>query len=63
DALMPWLNIIDNACLGLDIKHNKTPDNIVYVEKLLSKFGLSSFLKAYPNNLSGGMRQRVVCIQ
>ncbi|MDD2239004.1 MAG: ATP-binding cassette domain-containing protein, partial [Bacilli bacterium] len=59
DTLMPWLNIIDNACLGLDIKHNKTPHNIAYVEKLLSNFGLSSFLKTYPNNLSGGMRQRV----
>ncbi|MDD4706320.1 MAG: ATP-binding cassette domain-containing protein, partial [Bacilli bacterium] len=46
-----------------DIKHNKTPDNIVYVEKLLSNFGLSSFLKAYPNNLSGGMRQRVALVR
>lgn len=63
DTLMPWLNIIDNACLGLDIKHNKTPHNIAYVEKLLSNFGLSSFLKTYPNNLSGGMRQRVALVR
>ncbi|MDD2409740.1 MAG: ABC transporter ATP-binding protein [Bacilli bacterium] len=63
DALMPWLNIIDNACLGLDIKHLKTPENIAYVEKLLSNFGLSAFLKAYPNNLSGGMRQRVALVR
>jgi len=63
DALMPWLNIIDNACLGLDIKHLKTPKNVAYVEKLLSNFGLSAFLKAYPNNLSGGMRQRVALVR
>ncbi|MFA6753294.1 MAG: ABC transporter ATP-binding protein [Bacilli bacterium] len=63
DTLIPWLNIIDNACLGLDIKHNKTPHNIAYVEKLLSNFGLSSFLKTYPNNLSGGMRQRVALVR
>lgn len=63
DALLPWLNILDNACLGLDIKKMKTTENIEYVTKLLSNFGLSSFLKAYPNNLSGGMRQRVALVR
>lgn len=63
DALLSWLNILDNACLGLDIKKIKTSENINYVTKLLSDFGLSSFLKAYPNNLSGGMRQRVALVR
>lgn len=63
DALLPWLNVVDNACLGLEIKHQKTPDNIAYVKKLLTDFGLAAFLKANPNNLSGGMRQRVALVR
>ena len=63
DALLPWLNILDNAAIGLDIKNIKTKENIDYIKKLLTNFGLSSFLKAYPNNLSGGMRQRVALVR
>ena len=37
----------------------KTAENVEYAKKLLTSFGLENFLKAYPNNLSGGMRQRV----
>ena len=60
DALFPWLTILDNALLGLDIKHEKTPENIEYTKELLKKYGLQDFLEKYPNQLSGGMRQRVV---
>ena len=62
DALFPWLNILDNACLGLDIKKIKTKKNIEFVKNLLIKYGLGDFLEKYPHELSGGMRQRVVCI-
>ncbi len=63
DALLPWLNVLDNACLGLDLKNIKTPENIEYVKNLLISFGLETFLEAYPNNLSGGMRQRVALVR
>lgn len=59
DALLPWLNVLDNACLGLEIKNIKTKENIEYVKNLLINFGLVQFLDAYPNSLSGGMKQRV----
>ena len=59
DALFPWLNILDNACIGLDIKHIKTKDNIKYVKDLLIKYGLKDFIYKYPNELSGGMKKRV----
>lgn len=62
DALFPWLNILDNACLGLDIEKKKTKDNIEFVKGLLIKYGLGDFLEKYPHELSGGMRQRVVCM-
>ena len=38
DALFPWLNILDNACLGLDIKKIKTKENIEFVKSLLIKY-------------------------
>jgi len=63
DALLPWLNVLDNACLGLELKKIKTKANVDYVKKLLTNFGLASFFEAYPNNLSGGMKQRVALVR
>lgn len=63
DALMPWLNILDNALLGLEIRHEKTKENIAYAKELLEKYGLKDFLEKYPSQLSGGMRQRVALIR
>ena len=63
DCLLPWLNILDNATLGLDIMHIKTEENVKYVKNLLEKYGLGDFLEKYPNQLSGGMRQRVALIR
>ena len=63
DCLLPWLSILDNATLGLDIMHIKTEENVKYVKNLLEKYGLGDFLEKYPNQLSGGMRQRVALIR
>lgn len=60
DALFPWLTILENATLGLEIKKIKTKENIEYVKELLTKYGLKDFINKYPSQLSGGMRQRVV---
>ena len=59
DALFPWLNVYDNCMLGLKISHQINDENTRYVKMLLKKYGLSNFEKSYPNELSGGMRQRV----
>lgn len=63
DCLFPWLNIMDNCLIGLDIIGQKNKDNIDNVINLLKKYGLYEFKDAYPNNLSGGMRQRVALIR
>jgi len=63
DCLFPWLTILDNALLGLKINKKITKENISYVKKLLITYGLGNFLNSYPNNLSGGMRQRVALIR
>ena len=62
DSLMPWRTILENALIGLEINNNKTKENIENVNKLLDKYGLKEFKDKYPKNLSGGMKQRVVCI-
>ena len=59
DSLFPWRNILDNCMLGLEIKKENDKD---YVLKLLNSYGLKDFIYSYPDNLSGGMRQRVVCM-
>ena len=63
DCLFPWLTILDNALIGLEVTNNKTKDNINKVINLLKKYGLYEFKDSYPNNLSGGMRQRVALIR
>lgn len=63
DALFPWLTVLDNCMLGLKIQNKVTEENKKYVKSLLKKYGLSSFEKSYPKELSGGMRQRVALIR
>ena len=63
DSLFPWLTILDNALIGLEVTNNKTEENINKVINLLKKYGLYEFKDSYPNNLSGGMRQRVALIR
>lgn len=59
DCLFSWLTILDNCLLGLKIKHELTLEKKDYVIHLLENYGLKDFIHSYPNNLSGGMKQRV----
>ena len=63
DCLLEWRTIYSNIMLGLEIKKNKNKENIEYAEKLLKKYGLYEFKDKFPNQLSGGMRQRVALIR
>ena len=63
DALFNWLNVLDNSTLGLNIQKKLSIENKNYVINLLKTYGLKDFINAYPNNLSGGMRQRVALIR
>ena len=60
DTLFPWLNILDNSLLGLKVKKMVNKEKTDEVVKLLETYGLKDFIKKNPNNLYGGMRQRVV---
>ena len=63
DSLFPWLSIKENCLLGLKIKKEKNLESINNVLNLLNKYGLGDFIDKYPNNLSGGMKQRCALIR
>ena len=63
DNLFDWRTIYKNCLLGLELENNLTKENLNYVNNLLDTYGLKDFKKAYPHNLSGGMRQRVSLIR
>lgn len=63
DCLFEFRDILSNCLIGLEINNKLDNDNIKHVEKLLKDYGLDSFKDKYPDNLSGGMRQRVALIR
>jgi ABC-type nitrate/sulfonate/bicarbonate transport system ATPase subunit len=59
DLLLPWLSAIDNAALPLRIKGRSRAAARDAARTVLARFGLAEFERASPDELSGGMRQRV----
>jgi ABC-type nitrate/sulfonate/bicarbonate transport system, ATPase component len=63
DLLLPWRTVLDNVLLGLDVAGVPRRTSEPRAQELLGRFGLSGFVKAYPAQLSGGMRQRCAVIR
>lgn len=63
DALFEHLNIKNNILLGLRIQKKLNEENKNYALNLLKKYNLEKFKLKKPSELSGGMKQRVVCIK
>ena len=63
DSLLEWRTIYKNVIFGLETKNIKTKENEEYVINLLKKYNLYDFKDKYPNQLSGGMRQRAALIR
>jgi NitT/TauT family transport system ATP-binding protein len=61
DASFPWLTVWDNAAFGLRRNGVREAEVRRRVDDALTFMGLKDFARAYPSQLSGGMRQRV-CI-
>jgi NitT/TauT family transport system ATP-binding protein len=58
DRLLPWRSLLDNVTLGLEIMGLDPAEQRARAERWLHRLGLDGFLRAFPNELSGGMRQR-----
>jgi NitT/TauT family transport system ATP-binding protein len=61
DASLPWLTVWDNVAFGLRRSGAAPAETRSRVDYALRFMGLDGFARAYPAQLSGGMRQRV-CI-
>jgi ABC-type nitrate/sulfonate/bicarbonate transport system ATPase subunit len=59
DALLPWRRVVPNAALGAELAGVPAAAARAQAAELLVRFGLSGFERAWPAQLSGGMRQRV----
>lgn len=58
-ALMPWRTVEANVRFGLEMQKRLDATTSETVAFYINLVGLAGFEKAYPRELSGGMRQRV----
>ena len=63
DHLFEWRTIYKNVLLGLELRHKNTKERRKAALDLLSQYGLYPFRDSYPDELSGGMRQRAALIR
>jgi len=63
DLLLPWRTLFNNAAIPLEIQGVNKKEFASHITPLLEDFGLKGFESSYPNELSGGMRQRAALLR
>lgn len=58
-SLFPWLSVWENVSFGLQIRGESEPDRRAAAKDVLKRVGLAEAGSKRPDELSGGMRQRV----
>jgi NitT/TauT family transport system ATP-binding protein len=58
-ALFPWLSVLDNIAVGLEIRGIGKTERRRTAHEYLELVGLHGFADRYPHEISGGMKQRV----
>lgn len=59
DSTFPWRNALRNVEFGLEMRGVPKEERRKKAGDILQLFGLNGFEDSYPNQLSGGMKQRV----
>jgi NitT/TauT family transport system ATP-binding protein len=64
DAVMlPWFTVLENVALPKRISEHKRTAGLERARDMLRSVGLGGFEDAYPESLSGGMRQRAAIVR
>lgn len=58
-ALLPWATVLENVSFGLQLKGVSKSERKAKAASLIEMVGLAGFENKRPNELSGGMQQRV----
>ena len=58
-ALMPWLTVRENISFGLEMQGRPEKERLKLVDEKLELVGLTQWRNKKPDELSGGMQQRV----
>jgi NitT/TauT family transport system ATP-binding protein len=58
-ALFPWRTVLENVAFPLEMRRTPRDERFALARDVLGRVGLGAFARAYPHQLSGGMRQRV----
>ncbi|MCR2805911.1 ABC transporter ATP-binding protein [Paenibacillus soyae] len=57
--LLPWRTVLDNVILPLELRGGSMKEHRTEAKRVLEMVGLKDYMKAYPRQLSGGMKMRV----
>lgn len=63
DGLLPWRRALPNAMVGAIAAGVPRERSLPRAQQLFEDFGLSGFERAWPHELSGGMRQRLALLR
>lgn len=63
DLLLPWRTVMENILLPKEVQQSLTEESVRKAKALLRDLDLERFGQAYPNEISGGMRQKVSVIR
>jgi NitT/TauT family transport system ATP-binding protein len=58
-TLFPWRTVLENVTFGLELGGQARRQAVSEAREWIELVGLSRFARAYPHQLSGGMKQRV----
>lgn len=63
DTLLPWRTLLGNVEVGLEIQGVLKAERRKRAQRWIERVGLQGFERAFPSELSGGMRQRASIIR